>query len=198
MRMAKRLIDLFISLYALMCLVYIFLGLAILVRLILGSPILFVQARPGLHGKLFRLIKFRTMTCDRDDSGNLLPDSERLSTFGRFMRACSLDELPELWNVLMGDMSLVGPRPLLSEYLPLYNSHQSRRHKVKPGLTGLAQVSGRNELSWKERFELDVWYVDNQSLVLDLKILWMTLLRVLKREGITQKGSATMERFCGN
>jgi len=172
--------------------------LALLVRRRLGSPVLFVQERPGLAGKPFRMLKFRTMTNARDAAGAFLSDSERLVPFGRFLRASSLDELPELVNVLRGEMSLVGPRPLLMEYLPLYSRHQNRRHEVRPGITGWAQVNGRNTLSWNEKFDMDVWYVDNHSLWLDLRILWLTIGKVLKREGIHQEGVETMERFKGS
>jgi lipopolysaccharide/colanic/teichoic acid biosynthesis glycosyltransferase len=172
--------------------------LAVLVRLKLGSPVLFRQQRSGLHGKPFTLVKFRSMTDRRDGQGNLLPDAERLTRFGRFLRASSLDELPELWNVLKGEMSLVGPRPLLMQYLPLYTPEQARRHEVRPGITGWAQVNGRNALSWEEKFALDVWYVDNQTLWLDLKIIFLTLLKIVKRDGINQPGAATMNPFGGN
>jgi sugar transferase EpsL len=172
--------------------------LAVLVRLKLGSPVLFRQQRPGLHGKPFTLSKFRTMTDKRDAQGNLLPDAERLTKFGKFLRASSLDELPELWNVLKGEMSLVGPRPLLMHYLPLYTPEQARRHEVRPGITGWAQVNGRNALSWEEKFALDVWYVDNHTLWLDLKIIFLTLLKIVKRDGINQPGAATMKPFEGN
>ncbi|RII83386.1 sugar transferase [Neopusillimonas maritima] len=172
--------------------------LAVWVRLALGKPVLFSQVRPGLGGKPFTMYKFRTMTNARDAKGELLPDALRLTRFGRFLRASSLDELPELWNVLKGDMSLVGPRPLLMEYLPLYSSFQARRHEVRPGITGWAQVNGRNTLNWEERFELDVWYVDHHSLWLDLRILWLTVRKVIQREGITAKGEATMSKFKGN
>lgn len=171
--------------------------LALTVRLKLGSPVFFTQLRPGLHGKPFRMIKFRTMTDTRGRNGDLLPDAERMTRFGRFLRATSLDELPELWNVFVGDMSLVGPRPLLMDYLPLYAQEQARRHEVRPGITGWAQVNGRNALSWEEKFRLDVWYVDNRNLALDLRILWMTLIKVVKREGISADGEATMAKFDG-
>lgn len=171
--------------------------LSIVVRLRLRRPILFVQLRPGLQGKPFRLLKFRTMSNALDQIGQLLPDRQRLNGFGRFMRATSLDELPELWNVLKGDMSLVGPRPLLTEYLSLYSVEQARRHEVRPGITGWAQVNGRNAISWEEKFKLDVWYVDNQSFWLDVKILCLTVLKVLKREGIRGAGEATMSKFTG-
>lgn len=171
--------------------------LALMVRWKLGSPVFFRQVRPGLHGRPFRMLKFRTMTDQRDSHGQLLPDAQRLTSFGRFLRSTSLDELPELWNVLRGNMSLVGPRPLLMEYLPLYTPEQARRHEVRPGITGWAQVNGRNALSWNERFRLDVWYVDNQSLMLDLRILWRTFHKVLARDGINQAGEATMSKFTG-
>jgi lipopolysaccharide/colanic/teichoic acid biosynthesis glycosyltransferase len=168
------------------------------VRRKLGSPALFRQVRPGLHGRPFMMVKFRTMTDERGADGELLPDAQRLTAFGRFLRASSLDELPELWNVLRGEMSLVGPRPLLMEYLPLYSPEQARRHEVRPGITGWAQVNGRNAVSWDERFKLDVWYVDHRSLWLDLRILWLTVRKVLVREGISAQGEATMSRFTGN
>lgn len=164
----------------------------------LGSPVLFRQRRPGLMGRSFTLLKFRTMTNERGSDGAELPDSQRLTAFGRFLRASSIDELPELWNVLRGDMSLVGPRPLLEEYLPLYNDRQRTRHLVRPGLTGWAQVNGRNSLGWAERFELDVWYVENASFFLDLKILWLTVLTVITSDGISAEGSATMPKFKGD
>jgi lipopolysaccharide/colanic/teichoic acid biosynthesis glycosyltransferase len=164
----------------------------------LGAPVLFRQVRPGLHGRTFEMVKFRTMTDVCDADGQLLPDAERLTPFGRFLRASSLDELPELWNVLKGDMSLVGPRPLLMEYLPLYTPVQRRRHNVRPGITGWAQVNGRNTLSWEEKFKLDVWYVDNRTLWLDIKILWLTVRKVLVRDGISAAGEATMPRFTGS
>lgn len=167
------------------------------VRKNLGTPVLFVQERPGLHGRLFRLIKFRTMTDAYSEDGRLLPDSERLTPFGQWLRATSLDELPELVNVLRGEMSLVGPRPLLTEYLNRYTLEQARRHEVRPGITGWAQINGRNELTWQEKFEMDVWYVDHRSLALDLRILARTLVTVLRRDGIAAEGSATMPRFEG-
>jgi lipopolysaccharide/colanic/teichoic acid biosynthesis glycosyltransferase len=183
--MLKRLFDFSISFAALLLLSPIFLLLAFLVRVKIGSPIFFTQTRPGLHGKAFTMIKFRTMTNARGADGALLPDAERLTRFGRFLRATSLDELPELWNVLKGDMSLVGPRPLLMDYLPLYSPEQARRHDVRPGITGWAQVNGRNAISWDEKFKLDVWYVDHQSFWLDLKILFLTVKRVFQRHGIS-------------
>lgn len=164
----------------------------------MGSPVLFRQTRPGLNGRPFQMVKFRTMKDAVDAEGNPLPDSERLTPFGQFLRSSSLDELPELWNVLKGDMSLVGPRPLLMEYLPLYSPEQYRRHEVRPGVTGWAQVNGRNSLSWDEKFKLDVWYVDNRSLWLDIKILFLTVKKVLVRDGISAEGEATMAKFTGN
>jgi sugar transferase EpsL len=172
--------------------------IALLVRVKLGSPVLFVQTRPGLRAKPFRMRKFRSMTDARDANGALLDDAQRLPPFGQMLRSTSLDELPELWNVLVGDMSLVGPRPLLMEYLPLYSPEQARRHDVKPGLTGWAQVNGRNALSWDERFKLDVWYVDHRSFLLDLKILFLSVAKILKREGIAHGEAATMPKFVGS
>jgi sugar transferase EpsL len=195
--MTKRFFDLLLTLPGILCLSPLFLLTALVVRIKIGKPILFIQKRPGLHGKPFRMYKFRTMTDEKDADGNLLPDEKRLVPFGRFLRSTSLDELPELINVIKGDMSLVGPRPLLMEYLDRYTPEQAKRHDVLPGITGWAQVNGRNALSWKEKFKLDVWYVDNRSLWLDIKILWMTLLKVFKREGISQEGQATMEVFTG-
>lgn len=194
----KRLFDIVVAVVAIVVFSIPLVVVAVFVWLTLGKPIFFRQARPGMGGKPFLLVKFRTMLDVHDNEGKLLADSERLTQFGRFLRASSLDELPELWNVLKGDMSIVGPRPLLLEYLPLYTNHQFRRHEVRPGITGWAQVNGRNALSWEERFDLDVWYVDNQSLWLDMKILWMTVLTVLRREGISQKGHVTMEKFKGS
>src|SRR5699024_7177268 len=176
----------------------IFLITAIIVRLFLGSPIIFKQIRPGLNGKPFEVYKFRSMNDKRDKDGELLPDDIRLTTVGKILRKLSLDELPQLFNVLKGDISLVGPRPLLLEYLPLYTERQSRRHEVKPGITGWAQVNGRNAISWEEKFELDVWYVDNRTFWLDIKILFMTVKKVFKSEGINQSGKATMEKFKGS
>lgn len=193
----KRFFDLMLALIALLLLLLPLLFLVYLVRRKLGGPVFFRQARPGLHGKPFGMVKFRTMTDARDAHGALLPDAGRLTPFGKFLRASSLDELPELWNVLKGDMSLVGPRPLLMEYLPLYSPEQARRHEVRPGITGWAQVNGRNALGWEEKFALDVWYVDNRSLWLDIKILWMTVRKVLVREGISADGEATMSKFAG-
>jgi lipopolysaccharide/colanic/teichoic acid biosynthesis glycosyltransferase len=168
------------------------------VRRKLGSPVLFRQVRPGLQGKPFRMVKFRTMTYERGPDGALLPDAQRLTPFGRFLRASSLDELPELWNVLKGDMSLVGPRPLLMEYLPLYSPEQARRHEVRPGITGWAQVNGRNAISWADKFALDVWYVDHRSMWLDVQILWRTVRKVMVRDGISAAGEATMSKFTGS
>ena len=196
--MTKRLFDLAVVLIALPLWLPLLVVLGLLVRLKIGSPVLFAQTRPGLDGKPFKLVKFRTMTDERDASGALLPDSQRLTTFGRWLRSTSLDELPELWNVLKGEMSLVGPRPLLVEYLPLYTPHQARRHEVLPGITGWAQVNGRNAISWEEKFDYDVWYVDNRSLGLDLRILAMTAAKTLRREGISGAGEATMSRFEGS
>lgn len=176
----------------------IILGVAILVRIKLGSPIFFMQERPGLQGKPFVMIKFRTMTDAVDRNGQLLTDSERLTSFGRWLRATSLDELPELFNILRGDMSLVGPRPLLMDYLPLYSTEQARRHEMRPGITGWAQVNGRNSLSWEEKFKLDVWYVDHHSFLIDLKIIWITIVKVLRREDISAAGEATMQAFTGS
>lgn len=194
----KRLFDLLASAFGLLTLAVPLAVLAWLVRRKLGSPVFFSQVRPGLHGKPFRMVKFRTMTDARDASGSLLPDAQRLTSFGRFLRASSLDELPELWNVLRGEMSLVGPRPLLVEYLPLYSPEQARRHEVRPGITGWAQVNGRNAISWEDKFKLDVWYVDNSSLLLDIKILWLTVKKVLVRDGISAAGEATMPKFQGD
>jgi len=193
----KRAFDISLSLWTLFFLGLPLLIVWVMVRFKLGSPALFRQARPGLHGRPFTMVKFRTMTEDRGQDGELLPDAHRLSAFGRFLRASSVDELPELWNVLRGDMSLVGPRPLLMEYLPLYSAEQARRHEVRPGITGWAQVNGRNAVSWEDRFQLDLWYVDHRSLWLDTKILALTIRKVILREGITARGEATMARFTG-
>ncbi len=197
-RIIKHYIDALLSLFAILLLLPLLAIVAVLIRLNLGSPILFRQQRAGLHGDPFILLKFRTMTDARDEKGNLLSDTERLSRLGRFLRQTSLDELPELINVLRGEMSLVGPRPLLMEYLPLYTLEQSRRHDVLPGITGWTQVNGRNILSWEEKFALDVWYVDHQSFWLDCKILIMTLQKVITREGITAPGEQVVEKFKGN
>lgn len=194
----KRFIDIFVSLFAILTLMPFILIIAVLVRTKLGSPILFKQERPGLYGKAFKMVKFRSMTDATDENGILLSDDERLTKFGMFLRSTSLDELPGLWSVLKGEMSLVGPRPLLVEYLPLYNERQSKRHLVKPGITGWAQVNGRNAISWEEKFELDVWYVENQSILLDIKILLLTIKKVFVREGISAANSATMPAFKGS
>ena len=193
----KRIFDIVLACLALLFLCVPLLFLIWHVRRKLGSPVFFRQTRPGRHGKPFKMVKFRTMTNERGPDGQLLPDAVRLAAFGRFLRATSLDELPELWNVLKGDMSLVGPRPLLMEYLPLYSPEHARRHEVRPGITGWAQVNGRNALSWEEKFKLDVWYVDHRSLWLDVKILWLTVRKVLVREGISADGEATMSKFTG-
>lgn len=197
-RLIKRMFDLILSGIALVALSPIYLILAVLVRVKLGSPILFSQERPGKHGKIFRMYKFRSMTDARDINGELLPDEKRLTHFGMLLRASSLDELPELWNIFKGDMSIVGPRPLLVRYLPRYNARQRRRHEVRPGLTGWAQVNGRNAISWEQKFEYDVEYVEKESFLFDLKIFFMTIERVLHRSGISQEGNATMEEFMGN
>jgi lipopolysaccharide/colanic/teichoic acid biosynthesis glycosyltransferase len=194
----KRLGDFVVAGFGLILLSPILGILAVLVRVFLGSPVLFRQVRPGLEGETFVMAKFRTMTDLMDDHGDLLPDSERLTSIGRFLRSTSLDELPELWNVIRGDMSLVGPRPLLVEYLPLYSALQTRRHEVRPGVTGLAQVRGRNALSWEEKFELDVWYVDNHTVWLDLTILFWTIKSVFGGSGVNAQGSATMPPFQGS
>jgi lipopolysaccharide/colanic/teichoic acid biosynthesis glycosyltransferase len=193
----KRLFDFTVAFFALLALALPLLVLAWLIRRKLGSPVLFRQVRPGLHGRPFPMVKFRTMTDHRGPDGVLLPDAQRLTPFGHFLRASSLDELPELWCVLKGEMSLVGPRPLLMEYLPLYTPEQARRHEVRPGITGWAQVNGRNAISWPDKFVLDIWYVDNQNLWLDIKILWMTMRKVLVRDGISAAGEATMTQFKG-
>lgn len=198
MIVSKRLFDLTAALCGLILLSPLILVLMLLIHRKLGPPVFFTQVRPGLHGKPFKMIKFRTMTDTRDADGNLLHDNIRLTPFGRFLRSTSLDELPELWNVLKGDMSLVGPRPLLMEYLPLYTSEQARRHQARPGITGWAQINGRNAISWEAKFQLDVWYVDNQSFWLDLKILVLTIKKVFVREGISAKGEATMPKFTGS
>ncbi|TLS69049.1 sugar transferase [Mariprofundus erugo] len=194
----KRVFDLFIAVCALLILWPVLLLLALLVRIKLGSPVLFRQQRPGWHGKPFFIYKFRSMTDARDSSGELLPDGERLPPFGQLLRRYSLDELPQLFNVVRGDISLVGPRALLMEYLPLYSPEQARRHEVRPGITGWAQVNGRNAISWEEKFACDVWYVEHHSFRLDLKILWMTVRKVLRSEGVSQQGHATMEKFRGS
>lgn len=193
--MLKRLFDITCSLLGFILLMPVLLFVALQIHRKLGSPVLFRQTRPGFRGQPFKMVKFRSMRDAVDAQGNPLPDSERMTPFGNFLRSASLDELPELWNVFKGEMSLVGPRPLLMEYLPLYSPEQARRHEVRPGVTGWAQVNGRNALSWDEKFKLDVWYVDNQSFWLDLKILLMTVKKVLAREGISATGEVTMPRF---
>ena len=194
----KRLVDILLSSIGLLLLAIPLLVLIGLVRRKLGSPVFFRQVRPGLHGKPFEMVKFRTMTDERDRTGVLQPDAARMTPFGQFLRSTSLDELPELWNVLKGDMSLVGPRPLLMEYVPLYTPVQARRHEVRPGVTGWAQVNGRNAISWEDKFRLDVWYVDHRSFWLDVRILWLTVRKVLDRDSINAEGEATMPKFTGN
>ena len=194
----KKIFDLLLIFLSLPLTLPIYLLTMLLVLTQLNFPILFRQSRTGLNGKIFNIYKFRTMTNDCDKDGILLPDALRLTKFGKFLRSTSLDELPSLWNVLKSDMSLVGPRPLLLEYLPLYSTQQARRHEVKPGITGWAQVNGRNAITWGEKFDLDVWYVDNQSIWLDIKILWLTVKKVIMRDGINQVGQSTMESFKGN
>lgn len=194
----KRLFDIVVSFAALGLLAVPLLLIALVLRFHLGSPVLFKQMRPGLRGRPFCMIKFRTMTNACSTDGTLLSDEQRLTPFGRFLRSTSLDELPELWNVFRGEMSLVGPRPLLMEYLPLYTPEQARRHEVRPGITGWAQINGRNALGWDERFRLDIWYVENYSLWLDFRILWLTISKVLTRDGITAHGDATMPKFTGD
>lgn len=194
----KRLVDILLIILSAPIWMPLLAVVALIVRLQLGSPIFFTQRRPGLYGRPFTLVKFRTMTDARDSTGLQKDDSERLTPFGRLLRATSLDELPEIWNVLRGEMSLVGPRPLLMEYLPLYTSEQARRHEVRPGITGWVQVCGRNAIRWDQKFALDVWYVDHHGLCLDLRILAMTVVRVIRREGISQDGHATAERFRGS
>ena len=197
-RYIKRLIDIILSLVAIIFLSLLFLTVAFLVRVKLGSPVLFKQKRPGMNEKIFLMYKFRTMTDERDEDGELLPDDVRLTKFGKFLRSTSLDELPELFNILKGDMSLVGPRPLLVQYLPLYNEYQKRRHEVRPGLSGLAQVNGRNAISWREKFNLDVKYVENVNFMLDVKVIFLTIKKVFIREGINSETAATVEAFEGN
>ena len=194
----KRLFDIAVSGVGLLVFFLPLLALAVQIHRKIGDPVLFRQSRPGRHGIPFELLKFRTMTNELGPDGQLLPDALRLTHFGRFLRATSLDELPELWNVLKGDMSLVGPRPLLIEYLPLYTAEQTRRHEVRPGITGWAQVKGRNAISWEEKFKLDVWYVDNHSLFLDINILALTVKQVFLRHGVSAPGEATMSKFKGN
>ena len=193
----KRIFDLVVTFFGLLILLPLIVLIALMVRGALGSPIFFKQERPGLNGDIFNMYKFRTMTNECDKNGALKSDGVRLTEFGKFLRSTSLDELPGLWNVLKGDMSLVGPRPLLVEYLPLYSEKQSRRHEVRPGITGWAQVNGRNAISWDEKFDLDVWYVSNQSIWLDIKILWLTVRKVIVRDGITYNNDATMPAFTG-
>jgi len=194
----KRVFDFIVALCALLTLLPVIVIVALLIRFKLGSPILFTQDRPGLNGTVFKMMKFRTMLDGKDKHGNLLPDNERMTKFGAFLRSTSLDELPGLFNVLKGDMSLVGPRPLLVQYLPLYSTEQARRHNVRPGITGWAQVNGRNAISWEDKFKLDVWYVDNQSFWLDTKILFLTVKKVFVREGISADGHVTIEPFKGS
>jgi len=194
----KRFFDFVVAFFTLLTLLPVIVIVALLIRFKLGSPILFTQDRPGLNGCVFKMMKFRTMLDGKDKHGNLLPDHERMTKFGAFLRSTSLDELPGLFNVLKGDMSLVGPRPLLVQYLPLYNDEQARRHDVRPGITGWAQVNGRNAISWEDKFKLDVWYVDNQSFWLDIKILFLTVKKVFVREGISADGEATMPLFKGS
>lgn len=194
----KRPMDFILALIALIVFSPLMLIIALLVKINLGSPVLFKQKRPGLNEKIFTLYKFRTMTDEKDRNGNLLPDSDRLTRFGKFLRSTSLDELPELYNILKGDMSIVGPRPLLVQYLPLYNDFQRRRHEVRPGLTGLAQVNGRNAITWQEKFEYDVEYVDNVTFKNDMLIILKTIVKIIKREGINSETAATMEYFKGN
>jgi len=195
--MSKRFFDIFCSALALLLLLPVLLLLSVFVKVKLGSPVLFKQRRPGLYSSVFQMIKFRSMRDAVDGQGHVLPDAERLTPFGKKLRSLSLDELPGLWSVLKGDMSLVGPRPLLVEYLPLYSTEQARRHNVRPGITGWAQVNGRNAISWEEKFKFDVWYVDNQSFLLDIKILLLTVKKVLIRDGVSAEGEATMSKFTG-
>ncbi len=195
----KRWLDFVIALVALVCLSPILLVVTVWLHFAnKGAGAFFLQERPGLHGKIFKIVKFKTMTDERDTEGNLLPDAQRLTRVGRLVRSTSIDELPQLWNVLKGDMALIGPRPLLVKYLPLYSPEQARRHEVRPGITGWAQCHGRNAISWTEKFKLDVWYVDHCSLPIDIKVVIATLKAVLKRDGISQEGNATMEEFNGN
>jgi len=194
----KRILDLILALLGLVILAPVMLVVAVLIRKKIGKPVIFNQLRPGLNEKIFKMYKFRTMTSECDENGVLLPDEKRLTPFGKFLRSTSLDELPELFNVLKGEMSLVGPRPLLPEYLPLYNQEQAQRHNVKPGITGWAQVNGRNSISWQEKFTLDIYYVKNFNFILDLNIIFMTFKKVLIREGVASKSSVTMEPFKGS
>jgi sugar transferase EpsL len=195
--MIKRLVDMLVASVALVILCPIMILVGLLLRAKLGSPVLFRQIRPGLHGKSFEMLKFRTMLDVVDENGDLIPDELRLTSFGKLLRSTSLDELPEFWNVLRGDMSLVGPRPLLMEYLPLYSAEQNRRHELCPGITGWAQVNGRNDISWEEKFRLDIWYVDNRSFWLDIEILLLTVKKVVLNEGISPKGKEIMPKFIG-
>ncbi|ENW94388.1 sugar transferase [Acinetobacter dispersus] len=196
--MLKRLLDIVIASIALVLLLPLYFYVAYKVKKNLGSPVLFRQVRPGLHGKPFEMIKFRTMKDAIDKHGNPLPDSERLTSFGKMLRSTSLDEMPELWNVIKGDMSVVGPRPLLMEYLPLYNKEQAKRHDVRPGMTGYAQVNGRNAISWEQKFKLDTWYVENRSLWLDFRIMLQTVKKVIAKDDISEVGEATMTKFTGS
>ena len=193
----KRLFDLVVVIVCIPIIIFSLVLIALLVKVEMGSPVFFVQKRPGLYGKLFKMVKFRSMTSEIDSMGSLLPDEQRIRTFGKLLRSTSLDELPGLWSVFKGDMSLVGPRPLLIEYLPLYSKEQMRRHEVKPGITGWAQVNGRNTISWEQKFKLDVWYIDNHSFWLDLKILLRTIKKVLVRDGVSEEGEVTMTKFTG-
>ena len=194
----KRKVDIVITFFGFLLLLPIYLLVSLLVLINLGFPIFFKQPRPGINGKVFYIYKFRTMTNEYDKNQNLLADMDRITKFGQFLRSTSLDEFPGLWSVLKGDMSLIGPRPLLVEYLPLYSKHQARRHEVRPGMTGWAQVNGRNIISWDEKFEMDIWYVDNYSFLLDIKILLLTIKKVIKRDGISHNNHVTMEKFKGN
>ena len=194
----KRIFDLLVSTFLFFIFIPLMVLLAMLIRIKIGSPILFIQERPGLHMKTFKLYKFRTMTNKKDSNGELLPDADRLLNFGKLLRKYSLDELPQLWNVIRGDISLVGPRPLLVEYLPLYTVEQQKRHEVKPGITGWAQINGRNAITWEEKLQLDVWYVENHTLWLDLKILAITIKKVIQSDGITQSNHVTVEKFIGS
>lgn len=197
-RFVKRPMDFILSLIAIIVLSPVLLIVALLVRVKLGSPIIFKQDRPGFNEKAFKMYKFRTMTDERDENGKILPDSMRLTKFGKFLRETSLDELPELWNIVRGDMGIIGPRPLLPQYLPLYNTHQKRRHEVRPGLSGLAQVNGRNAISWEDKFSLDIKYVDNISFIEDWKIIFLTIKKVFVKEGVSSNTAVTMEPFRGS
>lgn len=196
--MVKRVFDILGAAIGMIVFTPVLIVISLMIRRGMGSPVLFRQIRPGRDGKPFQMIKFRTMREAVDTDGRPFPDAERITKLGRFLRSSSLDELPELWNVLKGEMSLVGPRPLLMEYMPLYSPEQVRRHEVRPGITGWAQVNGRNAISWEDKFALDVWYVENRSLWLDLKIIWLTVRRVIKRDGISAAGEATMTKFTGS